>query len=326
MRDHDVVISNQLVGATYRCSLVEQRVLQLAICEARRTEQGLGQGDCVVITAKDYVELYGVATRKAYQQLADVVPTLTKCALRVVDDADVVRVSRWLSRCEYTRGDLAVAFSPLVVQHITRLEREFTKYRLRHVAQMTSSYAIRLYQMLAQYANLGNREIALDWLRQVLRLDDEYLRFNNFRAWVLDPAVGQINLHSDLSVTYSQKKDGRTVERLCFEIERKPDLVKEARAERKAERKDAAVERLRAKRQEELAAQALAAEAQRDADRKRRESDDAKVDDWLSVWDAGVPPDDVMREVLGDDQFLWRQYRKSGVQSGFVRAALARGL
>jgi hypothetical protein len=67
-----VVMSNRLVEASYRLSLVEHRIVLLAIVQARETGRGLNATDLVPITVKDYVAHFADADEiSAYAQLKD---------------------------------------------------------------------------------------------------------------------------------------------------------------------------------------------------------------------------------------------------------------
>ncbi len=88
---------------------------------------------------------------------------------------------------------------------------------------MTSTYAIRLYELLIQWGSVGEREIELTWLRQQFQLDDKYKAIKDFKKRVLEPAVSNINEHSDIEVQGVQRKTGRTVTHLKFTFAPKKD-------------------------------------------------------------------------------------------------------
>ena len=83
---------------------------------------------------------------------------------------------------------------------------------------MSSSYAVRLFELLIQYSNVGTRDIELTQLRQWFMLENKYPSIKDFKVRVLDPAVRQINEHSTLKVTWSQRKTGRKVTHLQFQF------------------------------------------------------------------------------------------------------------
>ena len=236
-----VVKSNRLVEASYRLSLVEQRIVLLAIVEARRTQQGLSADDFVTIAALDYSAMYDVPLNKAYEQIREAALTLYERGFVLYDihpESGMPRVikARWVSAISYIDGAGAIQlrFSAEVVPYITRLEAEFTRYKLERVAHMSSAYAVRLYELLMQWGSVGRREIEVEWLKKTLVVDKDYPRLFDFKKWVLDVAVAQINEHSDLTASYAQRKTGRNVTHLIFTFSAKEEAKPEQAAAKEA--------------------------------------------------------------------------------------------
>jgi plasmid replication initiation protein len=107
--------------------------------------------------------------------------------------------------------------------------------------------------------SLGKREIEIDWLKESLQLSESYPRIETFKRKVIDVSVDQINAHTDITTSYTQRKTGRNVTHLNFKIDAKeaaPKTVKRpsltrAYVEKHAhpgESWEAARERLRAER------------------------------------------------------------------------------
>jgi len=224
-----VVKANTLVEACYRLSLVEQRVMLYAITEARRTQKGLNAEGFVTIRAVDYAAQFGIDPTTAYEQISEAAKTLFN---RYVTFHDVRPETgkprrtevRWISAASYIDGDgtIQLRFALDMVPFITRLESEFTRYKLAQISNMTSGHAIRLYELLIQWGSVGKREIEIEWLKKTLMLDEKHSRIDNFKKFVIDVGVSQINEHTDLTVTYTQGKTGRNVTHLIFEFGQKP--------------------------------------------------------------------------------------------------------
>jgi plasmid replication initiation protein len=66
--------------------------------------------------------------------------------------------------------------------------------------------------------SVGDREIGVDWLKTQWQLSDKYQRLSDLKKWVIDVAVEEVNEHSNLWVTYSQRKSGRTVTHFQFQF------------------------------------------------------------------------------------------------------------
>ena len=225
-----VVKANSLVEASYRLTLVEQRIILFAIAEARQTQRGLSSEDFITIRAVDYAKLFDIDECTAYQQIKDAAKTLFS---RYVVFNDTHPESgkprrtevRWIAAASYIddAGTIQLRFAPDIVPFISRLESNFTRYRLEKIANMTSAHAIRLYELLVQWGSVGKREIELNWLRTMLMLEDEYPAVFELKRRVIDVGVAQINAHSDLMVEYTQHKTGRNVTHINFEFSKKEE-------------------------------------------------------------------------------------------------------
>lgn len=87
---------------------------------------------------------------------------------------------------------------------------------------MTSSYATRLYELLAQHKTIGSRYISLPELRNFLDTNEKsYDRLQNFKIKVLNISVDQINQYTDLNITYEPERLGRAVVGYNFSIDKK---------------------------------------------------------------------------------------------------------
>ena len=66
-----VVKDNALINASYNLDLVEQRLVLLAIIQARDTGKGINANDALTIHASNYIETFKVEKHTAYAVLKD---------------------------------------------------------------------------------------------------------------------------------------------------------------------------------------------------------------------------------------------------------------
>lgn len=69
MKKELVVKDNVLIEASYNLDLVEQRLILLAIIEARESGKGINAHDPLSIHAESYINQFGVHRNGAYQAL-----------------------------------------------------------------------------------------------------------------------------------------------------------------------------------------------------------------------------------------------------------------
>lgn len=225
-----VVKSNRLIEASYRLTLNEQRIILYAICRSREEQKGLFSDQPVVITADAFANQFP-ATKKGhvYQQLKEAMAALYDRSVTLYETDEEtglpqVSTTRWISKASYIdgAGRIKIIFTSDVIKYITRLEKEFTSYQLEKVGNMTSFYAVRLYELLAQNREIGGRTLSLKWLREIFQIEPEQYRLTaDFKKWIIDAAIKQINDHSDLAVSYKSIKTGRAITDFAFKIKAK---------------------------------------------------------------------------------------------------------
>jgi plasmid replication initiation protein len=231
MKKHELVVkSNRLIEASYRLGLNEQRIILYAICRCRDEQKGLFPDLPVTITADAFLKQFPSVERgSVYGQLKEAMNNLYNRSVTIHDidpatNKARVRETRWISEKAYIdgAGHIQIVFTPEVIKYITRLETEFTSYQLEKVGHMTSAYAVRIYELLAQHRDVGHRVLNLKWLRETLKIDpDQYKLTADFKKWVIEVAIDQINKHSDLAVSYKPIKTGRAITDFAFKIKSK---------------------------------------------------------------------------------------------------------
>ena len=227
-----VVKDNALINASYNLDLVEQRLVLLAIIQARETGKGINANDALTIHASSYIESFKVEKHTAYAVLKDACKVLfdRRFTYQSMTDKGNIKTthSRWVSEISYVDNEATVSiiFSPSVVPLITRLEERFTTYELKQVSQLTSRYATRLYELLIAWRSTGKTPVfEVDTFRQQLGVaEDEYTRSDNFKRRVLEIAISQINTFTDITVKLEQHKIGRSISGYSFTFKTKKQV------------------------------------------------------------------------------------------------------
>ena len=238
MKNSLIVKDNALINASYNLELTEQRLIMLAIINARESGHGITADSKLEIHASDYAKLFNVSADASYKALREAVNNLFNrqfsytAEYKRTGKIGIVR-SRWVSRIFYV-DDLAlleITFAPDVVPLITRLEEHFTKYEAKQVAHLTSKYATRLYELLIAWREVGKvPQLELNEFRNRLGLvDNEYTAMSDFKKRVLEPSIKQINEHTDITVTYEQHKKGRIISGFSFKFKQKKQPQIEAK-------------------------------------------------------------------------------------------------
>lgn len=224
-----MVKDNSLIDASFNLSLVEQRLMLLAIVEARELPK-LTPETPIEVKATAYREQYKTDKSEAYKQLADASKQLFNRQFSYIDryaDTDAITVSRWVNEVTYVhdKGMVVMYLNRNVISMISRLYENFTQYYLEQVSDFKSKYSIRLYELLIKYRELGSsKKYEITELRSKLGLENtEYKAMCDFKGYVLDKAIKEISDKADIQIKYDQFKEGRTISHILFKFIKKKE-------------------------------------------------------------------------------------------------------
>lgn len=234
MKTELIVKDNALINASYNLDLVEQRLILLAIVEARESGKGINANDPLTVHAESYINQFGVHRNTAYQALKDACDDLFARQFSYQSLSEKGNVinhkSRWVSEVAYVDNEAVVRliFSPAIVPLITRLEEQFTKYEIQQISNLSSAYAVRLYEILIAWRSTGQTPLIdiHDFRNKIGVLDTEYKRMYDFKKYVLDIAIKQVNQHTDITVKVEQHKTGRSITGFSFSFKQKKSATK----------------------------------------------------------------------------------------------------
>ena len=231
-----IVKDNALINASYNLDLVEQRLILLAIMEARESGKGINANDPLTVHAESYINQFNVHRNTAYQALKDACKDLfaRQFSYQEQRPKGVANItSRGVSQIAYIDNTASVEliFSPAIIPLITRLEKHFTSYEMKQISYLSTGYAVRLYEILIAWRSTGKTPVIelIDFRKQIGVLDTEYNRMHDFKKRVLDPSIKQIKEHTDITVEVEQHKTGRSITGFSFKLKQKksanPQLI-----------------------------------------------------------------------------------------------------
>lgn len=222
-----VVKDNALIDASFNLSLIEQRIMLLAIVVARECSN-LTPDTPIEVSVTDYIHQFKVDSNNAYNLIKDSAKTLKRREFSYLDrykGREALTTANWVNKVTYVdaSGLIVLYLSNEVISLISRLSEQFTKYYLEQVSDFKSKYSIRLYELVIKWLSIGRTDkYNITDLRAKLGLDvQEYSTMSNFKSNVLDKAVSEINRHTNVNLTYEQFKKGRIITDIQFQIKSK---------------------------------------------------------------------------------------------------------
>ena len=136
-----IVKDNALMNASYNLDLVEQRLILLAIVEARESGKGINANDPLTVHAESYINQFGVHRTTAYQALKMLARTYlhVNSAIKKNENVDerILQVDGYHKLLILTKRQRLRLFCSCVVPLITRLEEQFTQYDIEQISGLS---------------------------------------------------------------------------------------------------------------------------------------------------------------------------------------------
>lgn len=210
----NVTKSNDLVVAAYKLTLNEQRLLLAAISQIDPRKP---MPRPLTITAHEFAEQYQMPIKQAYEALKEASNALYERDIKTYDGRYKSRF-RWVDRVDYLDGggETKLFFTIHVEPYLVHLNKRFTSYDLRRVAELSSTHSIRIFEILQQFRSTGFYTVTVTDFREYLELGPSYERYSNLKGKVIDPALKELREKSGLEIELKTERKGRAIHRLMF--------------------------------------------------------------------------------------------------------------
>ncbi len=219
--------ANELVEARYRYDIWETRIFAQVVSMVRYEDADFQE---YKIFVSDVIKTFGIdAGGKAYKLLIQGAKGLVNKKLIIERERDgkPTELETWLfTSAEYfktAKGEgsyLTVTFHPALKPYLLELKNRYLVYDIRNILKLTSSYSIRIYELLKQYEKIGRRTFDVENLKLILGiLPSEYKLYGHFKDKVILKAQADLAAETDITFEFEEKKQGKKVVGLTFFIQ-----------------------------------------------------------------------------------------------------------
>lgn len=207
---------NDLINARHELNVNENRLILLTLTEIQPGDEDFKP---YRIRISDFIDLTGKTNKAMYDRARQITKSLMGKVFEIPQENGHLQVA-FLSRARYERGKgyVELSFDPALKPYLLQLKERYTQYDIRNILPLQSFYSQRIYELLKQYARIGERKMAVDELRDILKLSDAYNHYGNFKARVILQAQRELKENTDLSFDFIEVKSGRKVSHLIFKI------------------------------------------------------------------------------------------------------------
>lgn len=217
---------NNLVEARYDLTLQEKRILLYALSKINPEDIAFKY---VTFNIKELCELSGVTGENYYNELRRTTKRLRGRTMEVTDlDNQTLTQVGWVDHIVYNlkNGTISIRFHNFLKSFLLDLKSSFTAIPLSQTLGFSSAYAIRFFEILKQYEKIGTRELTLNEIRSHLGISKEkFSRYNDFKRFVIDISIREINKKTDILIDFSEIKTSRSVTSIAFYIKKNTNFA-----------------------------------------------------------------------------------------------------
>ncbi|WP_413113366.1 RepB family plasmid replication initiator protein [Thaumasiovibrio sp. DFM-14] len=220
--------ANALTTAAYTLSRVEKRLVYMGlmkIVEGSIKSNELGQYP-VEIKHSEYTAIFEDRANNASRDINKASKDLNRrevCFYLPDEDGEDGEKAEdgisWTTKRSHRprRGTTTMFFNKELVDIITAVDDNYTRFLLTDAGNLTNPHFMRLFESLSQWSKKKTITFRIDWMLERYELPKSYSRMSDFRRRFLHPAVEEINKKTYLDVKAEEIKDPST---------KKPSMIK----------------------------------------------------------------------------------------------------
>ena len=207
-----------IMNCSYDLTLVEQKIILTLASMVHPEDEDFKS---YKFRIADFMDLVGVDDKTKYTEIPKITKELMKKVFEIQEGNKLIQTA-WLSGAIYEKGtgEVELTFSSYLKPYMLKLNTMFTQYKLSNILSMKSKYSPRIYELLKcnEYKKQGYIEIEVVELRHLLKAEDIYPLYADFKRYILIRTQKELNKLSDISFEFEEIKTGRKVTSIRFYI------------------------------------------------------------------------------------------------------------
>lgn len=226
-RSYKVVKANEIIqNARYDLTLTELKVLAYIISHIKPDDKEFSE---YVFSIPDFCKVCGFdyANGHNYERIKKALKTMRDKSFWLTKEDGSETLIGWINKITVKRGSgkVIVRLDEDMQKYLVSLYSNYTQYTLIYALPMQSRFSIRLYEILKSYQYKNNKfSKSFEITDLKSKLAAPYKNFKDFRHKVLEISTREINLYTDIEISWEPIKEGRTVSEVCFNVTVKKDF------------------------------------------------------------------------------------------------------
>jgi len=210
---------NNLVQAKYSMTLQQKKIMIWLVSQIKHGDEDFKEH---TLSVKELIEICQLSGESAYKQLKDTTFSLIEKGIRIIDitnpKEDVETQIPWLCSAKYRYGRVTLTFSPELKPYLLSLKEKFTAINAMDLMQFKSVHAIRIYELLKQYQDIGERVLGVEEIKECCGAVDKLKKYDHFEKKLLLISQREINEKSDIHIEFERIKPFRKITGIKFII------------------------------------------------------------------------------------------------------------
>ena len=206
-----------LVNAKYKLNTSEVKFILTALTQLdSKQDEILREYEIKVSDLEKKLQVEQNSTR-----LKQFAKKLMSKPLEVPTDSGWI-VFNWFSKIQYCEKErlFRVRIEEDLKPYLLQLKERFVTYNLQNILPLTSTYSVRIYQLLKEYEKLKKRYFDVVELQEILQVPKSLKVYADFKRKVLRVAERELLQHTDIFFDFEEVKEGRRVVKLIFRIQK----------------------------------------------------------------------------------------------------------
>jgi len=226
---YKVVKHNEIIQRSkFRLSAPEQKTVAFLISLIKPKEEYLNNVQPLEyeFEIQDYCKICDIAYNGGanYKMVRENLKYLRDKSINITLPSGIDTSISWINKywSNKGKGTAKIRFDEDMAPYIFGVCENTTRYELLNILPMQSKYSIRLYEICRSWSGIHSKKYALADLRTVLGvLEDELVRYPDFKRKVLDISQREINQHTDINVEFEPILKGRKTIAILIHIKKK---------------------------------------------------------------------------------------------------------
>lgn len=223
------VLQNRLLNAICPLDLNERRLIMFLSPLVRQAIDKDATQRTFVVKVLDFMKEFSIKSHAYYAELENTVKSLQQKFYEFWDfQADEKLTSKvrvtWISKGDYkeNQGQIHIDLHDDLVEMLTVFDKThpYTKYERKMISEL-GSHGVILFELIAScmFQKHKKKTYTINFLREKFSCVERYPSVSDFKRYVLDTAIKDIEKYTPYRISYVQKKISRAVTDIVFSFE-----------------------------------------------------------------------------------------------------------